>query len=64
MVVAQLIDAAIDRCPFCGKSRPWLFESDVNRYAVYCRHCGSIGPMGDDEEVAIRLWNDRQVAID
>jgi Lar family restriction alleviation protein len=64
MAAAHLTEDDTAHCPFCGENLTWLFESDVDRYAVNCRHCGSIGPMGDDEETAVRLWNGRVGTID
>lgn len=64
MFAAHTKVAGIGLCPFCGVKLPWLFESDVNKYAVYCRQCGSIGPMGDDEDAAVRLWNARAIVAD
>jgi Restriction alleviation protein Lar len=51
-------------CPFCGSRDPLLQEVDVERWAVCCVDCGTIGPhLSDDNqilgEMAIELWNMR-----
>lgn len=49
-------------CPFCGTT--WtalnISESVHWRPHVECDNCGATGPMDDEVEVAIVLWNHRQ----
>lgn len=52
-------------CPFCGvteKDDVFSVQSNQNRhhYYVYCDLCDSTGPLGDNEEKAIELWNCRK----
>jgi Lar family restriction alleviation protein len=48
-----------DLCPFCGADLLAVIEADIDSFAVNCKHCGGIGPIGSDTAAAIRLWNTR-----
>jgi Lar family restriction alleviation protein len=45
----------ISPCPFCGSSNVGAYQKSF----VQCRNCIATGPMADDEQEAIGLWNTR-----
>ena len=50
-------------CPFCGSKRLVVeldeLSSLVMAFYVSCKNCLMQGPMSDDDEIAIDLWNRR-----
>jgi hypothetical protein len=47
----------VSPCPFCSRRDVRVIEVDGNAWAIVCAACGSIGPMGSNEEDARRRWN-------
>lgn len=53
-------------CPFCGsdKLRVHAFDGCTEYLAIVCTVCDASGPLTDDEEeVAVKSWNKRAVAL-
>ncbi len=51
-------------CPFCG-AMPEVDDEGryYGLYYVRCLNCDARGPLGDDADEAIRLWNKRANTI-
>lgn len=43
-------------CPFCGSGNVRYKEAE---HAVVCAHCKARGSIAPDEEMAIRMWDER-----
>lgn len=50
-------------CPFCGSKRLGIELDELSTlgmaFCVLCKNCLTKGPMSDDDEIAIDLWNRR-----
>lgn len=46
-------------CPFCASVHSDEFEIDLDRWAVACRTCGTIGPSAPTPRAARRRWTKR-----
>lgn len=49
----------IKPCPFCGEMDELCVLPDKQFFSVNCEVCGTIGPAGQTEDIAIELWNRR-----
>ena len=47
-------------CPFCGEREELCLLPDKHFYSVNCKVCGTLGPIGETEDIAIELWNRRE----
>lgn len=50
-------------CPFCGSERLAIELDELSflgmAFYVRCTNCLTQGPMSDDDEIAVDLWNRR-----
>ena len=46
-------------CPFCGEREELCLLPDKHFYSVNCEVCGTLGPIGETEDIAVELWNRR-----
>ena len=53
------MNAKLKPCPFCGEMDELCLLPDKRFYSVNCEVCGTIGPAGQNEDIAIELWNRR-----
>ena len=52
----------IKPCPFCGNADLEMWDTVSEQPSpnqVYCRNCMTNGPMGENTEEGIALWNER-----
>jgi Lar family restriction alleviation protein len=54
-----LIMQSIEPCPFCGKSRARVKNSQRWGYFVSCNLCAAVGPSSRTNDGAIEKWNRR-----
>lgn len=47
-------------CPFCGGSD---LTFDENAAVILCNRCGAEGPVGESDEHAESLWNQRVFSV-
>jgi Lar family restriction alleviation protein len=49
-------------CPFCGCERELMIHAEhmSGGKVVTCHTCDAVGPLGDDEADARKLWNERK----
>ncbi len=46
-------------CPFCGENEDLSVMPDKHFYSVNCEVCGTLGPVGETEGIAVERWNRR-----
>ena len=44
-------------CPFCHKNNSEVEQMDEDAFLVVCNECGGIGPIGIDEDEAVKKWD-------
>jgi len=56
------LSSPLVHCPFCGCNDNFAISSNgLEFYFVLCGFCGAEGPVGNIEEEALTLWNNRAV---
>lgn len=52
-----------DECPFCGSDLQSVVKNRYygryEDYHVMCQECGSCGPTAENEQEAVKKWNER-----
>ncbi len=48
----------LKECPFC-ESDNLEVQKGYRSSWVYCNGCGAYGPIGDDDDGAVEVWNRR-----
>jgi len=52
-------DKVHKQCPWCKTQDQYVTSNGEENYFVQCS-CGASGPVGENEEEAIRAWDDRE----